>query len=329
MATRNEAIWRWSLTVLWLPAPFTVGRAVADASADASAAVGGVAVGFVWGGWALALAASVLRRPHGLTAVRVLGLAALAAVVAASTWPNAADVNAAFVVLATSHAVVLAGVAHLGELGNAYVDALNYGNERRILLRPPVGLLIGAIPLAWAVLVVGAVAGPLLLAVGRWTIGVPVGIVGLAAAALAWRALTQLARRWVVFVPNGFVLHDSLATREPVLVPQREVAQLKPVRPEERAARLRADAARATAARAAGDKAVPPEPLDVTLGAAGVALEVTTHSPLEFVKRPGHLRRDAAAEAVQVRQIVFCPTRPGAVLAEAANRRIGKPAHVA
>lgn len=312
-------MWRWLLTVLWLGVPFTVGRVVADASADAQTTTAAVATGLVWGGWVVALAASVLRRPTGLTAVRVAGLAAVATTVAASIWPGATAVAPTLIVLAASHALVLAGVAHLAEVGNAYVDALSYGNERRILLRAPVGLLIGAIPLATSAIVVGIVAPALLIAGGRWLVGVPVGIIGLAAAGWAWRALVQLARRWVVFVPNGFVLHDHLATREPVLVPQREIATLTPVSQQTRASRARDTRERDNSA----------EPLDLSLGALGVALEVTTHSPLEFVKRPRGVRRNVTVDATQARHIMFCPTRPGAVLAEAANRRIGKHAHVA
>lgn len=328
-AIRRPAIWCWSLTALWLPLPFTVGRLVADATADASTALATVAVAMVWVGWVTALAASVLRRPAGLTAVRVAGIATIAATiattVAANIWADAAPLSAPLVVVAASHAAVLAGVAHLAEIGNAHVDALSYGNERRILLRPPIGLLIGAVPLSCAVLIAGIAAGPLLIAAGRWLIGVPVGIVGITAAALAARALVQLARRWIVFVPNGLVLHDHLATREPVLIPQREVAQIVALSAHARARRLRAEPPRADRA-GAGD--APAGSLDFTLGAVGVALEITTHSPVEFVKRPSSVRH-ATVESAQARQIVFCPTRPGAVLAEATSRRIGKPANAA
>ncbi len=50
----------------------------------------------------------------------------------------------------------------------------------------------------------------LLLAGGRWVVGGIVAVVGCFAAAVAGRALHGLARRWLVVVPAGLVIHDPL-----------------------------------------------------------------------------------------------------------------------
>ena len=62
--------------------------------------------------------------------------------------------------------------------------------------------------------------GPLLLAAQQWVIGAVLTAVGLVVVLALARALHQLARRWVVFVPAGVVVHDPLGLVDPVLLPR-------------------------------------------------------------------------------------------------------------
>jgi hypothetical protein len=103
-----------------------------------------------------------------------------------------------------------------------------------------------------------------------------------------------LSRRWLVFVPAGVVLHDPLSLEDPVLFQRKVIERLGPA--------------------PAGTDA-----LDLTQGAAGLALELVLTEKVPMVRiRPGRRRGDAGASAL----LMFTPSRPGAVLAEARRRRL-------
>jgi hypothetical protein len=96
-----------------------------------------------------------------------------------------------------------------------------------------------------------------------------------------------LARRWVVLVPSGLVLHDQLALAEPILLRRQDVRSLEP---------------------APADT----EGLDLTRGALGLALEVTLIAPVDLsvvAERPG-----APTETTTAASLLFTPTQPGSLL---------------
>ena len=195
------------------------------------------------------------------------------------------------------HAAVVLAVAALPELAGELVDGLSYGDERRLLLKPPFALYLGPLPLAWLAVVAGASAGPLLLASQLWIIGVPALATGWPLAYWGWRSLHQLSRRWVVFVPNGFVIHDLLTAREPFLLRRQDVVSIGPA-----AADVDLDS---------------PELVDVSANSLGIVLEARLDGHVEIVPRERGVSQVREAE-----RVLFGPTRPGAVLAEARERRI-------
>ncbi len=158
-----------------------------------------------------------------------------------------------------------------------------------MLLRAPTPLLLGPIPVAWAVTVVGPVVAPLLFASGAWVLGVLVVLAGAPLSYTGGRALHGLARRWVVFVPAGLVLHDLQALAEPVLFPRATIARLGP---------------------ALGDGT---DALDLTLGSLGLALQLDLREPITV--GPRHGRR--ALELTSVARLAVhplasgCPARGG------------------
>ena len=103
--------------------------------------------------------------------------------------------------------------------GDVLLNGSSYGHERRLPLRVPGPVLLGPLVLAWAAIVAPLVAGPLLLAARAWIAGAAVLVLGLPLAAVGVRSLHGLARRWLVLVPAGLVLHDHQALVEPVLFP--------------------------------------------------------------------------------------------------------------
>lgn len=278
------------LGATWLALPFAAGPALAAALDDVEATPRLVASVLLWVGWAAVLPALLVPRPIGLTVLRVVApCAPIVAVLAAldgGPGPVAAGV-------ALGTALVAAALAFSAEAGWTFVNGAAYGDEARHLLRAPGTLLMGPIPLAWAVLVAGATAGPLLLADRRWVLGGVLTLAGLPAAAVLARALDRLTRRWAVFVPAGLVLHDAMGLSDPVLFTRASVRRLGP------------------APRDSGA-------LDLTQRAPGLALELGLREAASlFVVVPRK-----PAQAVHARALLFTPSRPGAVLAEAGRRRL-------
>jgi hypothetical protein len=267
---------------------------VADALAGRSQGVQLVAAGLLWLGWGTGLVALLVPSTSGLTTLRILAPAApAAAVLAAST-----DALSAPSVAATALAVVVATLALTGEVGKAFVQGSAYGDERRHLLRPPGTLVLGPLEVLWLVLVCAVAAGPLLLGAGQWVLGALLTAAGLPVAWLLAVRFHRLSRRWVVLVPAGLVVHDSLALAESAMFRTGEVRAVVPAPADTQA-------------------------FDLTVRALGGALEVQLRSSATLVL-PGSLRQ-RQGRSVHATAILVSPTRPGQVLDDIAARGIATP----
>jgi hypothetical protein len=282
---RSTGIVPWALASVGATLPFLAGPGLARGLRDFSEPVRATASAALWLAWGVGLLAAVVPHPAALTTVRVLAPAGVAAALMARG-------NGAAWVLGVAATLVVTALAFSPAVSMRGVNALAYPNERRFPLRPPGPVLLGPIELAWAFAVAGLVTGPLLLAAGVWIAGAIATASGIPLAALLLRALHGLSRRWVVFVPAGVVLHDLLALSDPVLFQRTTIERLAP-------------ASRDTDA------------LDLTERAPGLALELALREPVDV-----NLSRAKSAERVQARAVLFTPTRPGAVVAEAAARRL-------
>ncbi len=188
----------------------------------------------------------------------------------------------------------LAAVALSAPVGQVFVNGISYGDEVRLILRPPAVLLAGPLPAAAVITVGGAVSGPLLLAAEHWAVGAAVTVSGGALAFLAARSLYSLTRRWLVFVPAGVVVHDHLAVQDPVLLRRRSVASFGP-------AKQGSDAS------------------DLSQGAAGLLLELSLSQPINL-SPPA--KRKSSNQEVQAEAILIAPTRPGQTIALARQRQL-------
>jgi len=247
----------------------------------------------VAGCWVLWAALAVaLAVPHAITLTTIrLGVPGAVVVAAWASWhSNSSASSIAGLVIA----VVAGGLALSGFVADEYVDGSSYGDERRFALRVPGPLMLGPIPLAWAAVVTGITIGPLWLACECWIRGIIGTAVGFTLAALAWRAVHTLSKRFVVFVPAGMTLVDPSTLIDAILMPSRSVMTIGP-------------------APADGNF------LDLSQHALGLALEVTLNEPFGMTLRRGRNE----SEEVEASRIVFTPARPAAVLAEAARRRLG------
>lgn len=291
MPSRDVAV--WLLRALWFVLPVTAGPAIADAAAELSDGGRIAVLVAAWLGWAVGLAATAVLLPLSLTVIRVLAPKS----VTATAWGLLAGDASAIGIVGVALATAATAVAFSSLVGDRMVDGASYGDERRMLLRPPTALVAGAVPIAWIVAAVGLGLGPALFAWSGWILGVVGTIVGLGLAYLGGRSLHQLSRRWIVFVPTGFVLHDLQALTEPVLFRRTAVERMGP-------------AIDGTPAR------------DLSLGAAGLLLECELADAAPLGIRSNERSVGVAAELTDVRRFLFVPTRPGALLDEAERRRI-------
>lgn len=277
----------WLLRISWLALPFTVGAAIADALGERSTAVQGTAAVLLWAAWGAVVVALLVPRPAGLVALRV------GAVIVVPLVAWAAD-GAVDWSVAGVHAVVLLVIALVPETGEWLVNGAAYGYERRYLLRVPAPILAGPLELAALVLPAVGATGPLLLAAHEWVPGVLALVIGAPVAVILFRALHSMTTRWAVLVPAGFVVKDHLSVLDPVLFRRTDIEVLQP---------------------APADT----DSLDLTAGALGLALEVRLLLP-QHIDRMRPVRR--GAEPYEVQRLLFAPTRPTALLTDAAARRI-------
>jgi hypothetical protein len=276
----------------WASLAVSAGPTLAAALDPRSRPVQLVASVMLWAAWAGALGAGLVPRTVSLTAVRIV----MPAAVPVLGWSVLATKDGGvrldgLLGLGTAAAVTVLVLSAV--VGDLFVNGSSYGEERRLPLRPPAPLLLGPIPLAWAACVAGAVTGPLLLAAGQWVVGAVVTLAGAAATVGAARALHGLARRWLVLVPAGLVVHDPLTLAEPALCTRRLVRRLGPA--------------------PAGTDAT-----DLTAGALGLALQVDLAEPLPAT-------RTRPAETLELTSFLVAPSRPGEVLRAARARRLPVP----
>lgn len=282
-----ERLTSWVALALWVAQPFTLGPLLGDALDPARDLFRTTASWGLWIWWLVVLVALALPRPLTLTVVRIGGPAALPAAVWAAIET---DDTTTILVGMVGAAVVTAMLLH-PTLADRFVDGASYGEERRFVLRPPGPVLIGLLVPSWVMTIIGILAGPLLLADEQWILGAVVLILGFPPAFIATRALHQLTNRFVVFVPNGLVVHDLTVMREPVLFTAREIAGLAPAPAESTAA-------------------------DMTSSALGLALELKLSGPATVPVAVGRLE----TEDRDIRALLISPSRPAAVMRLAQER---------
>jgi hypothetical protein len=287
----SDRVFAWVLRALWAAAPFAVWPALGEALRHHSAALRTTSSIAGWAVWVAVLIATLVPHPVGLTGLRCATPAVTAAAIAAVAGRAPSAVAGAG---ALAWSVVVLLVSLLPQTSMVFVNGPAYPNERRFPLGVPAALMLGPLELAWALVVGLPVAGVALLVAHRWVLGALATVAALAAVRYLGRSLHQLSRRWVVFVPAGLVLHDPMSLREPVLFRRQVIESLGP-------------------APAGSDS------LDLTQAALGLALEMQLREKVPMTRITG---RDRAGEEGASARLLFTPTRPGAVLAEAARRKV-------
>ena len=283
----------WPVRVLWLVLPAAVGLGLGPALDRLDDPGPLIAEVFLWVGWFAGLVATLAPTAASLTVLRIAapGVVGVVVAIGAATgdWSGRWSIALAAGLLVTAAAFVPV-------VGDRMVNGSAYGAERRMTLRPPAFSLLGPVQLAWALVFAGLVAGPWLLATGRYVLGAIAVVVGAGLVWLGARVLHQLSRRWLVFVPAGFVIHDHVVPVESILLRRTTVASLGPA-----------------------TTPASPDAVDLTGGARGLSLEVALREPVTFGLRSRSGRDVLTTEADR---LIFTPTLPGAVLTEARIRAI-------
>lgn len=178
-----------------------------------SAAVGICLTAWGWGLWMVVVVSLLVPSSISLTAVRIIVPLSVAVSVASNE------------VLAIFCSTVVGVIALSAMFCDLMVQGDAYGDERRFCLRTPVPQMAPAV-VAWGVLVSSALAGTLGLCARQWAWAAPVSVVGLVGVSIIPRRLHRLARRWLVIVPAGVVLHDHLVLGETFMVMRSRLANV-------------------------------------------------------------------------------------------------------
>jgi hypothetical protein len=101
-----------------------------------------------------------------------------------------------------------------------FVDAMvqggAYGDETRFALRTPLPYVVPAV-IAWLVYTSALIGGSLLLAAREYVVGAVLVAIGILLSRTIPQRLHRLARRWLVLVPVGIVVHDHLVLHETIM----------------------------------------------------------------------------------------------------------------
>ena len=273
----------WSIRILVGCMPF-VGAGVGALLETRSTAIQIVGTVLAWLIWGLIVLASFISHPISLTVLR-MGSPVVAGflVFIATTYQGSTlqVINAAI-----GFAVLL--ISFSAEIGSIYVQASAYGDERRFLLRPPVAFVA---PVAISVVIVDffIIATPMFFAARIWLAGA-ISLIGLAACIkfMAPR-IHQLSRRWLVFVPAGFVVHDEVVLSINLMIKKQELVDIQLARDDTQAA-------------------------DLSALTWGVPLELSFNKTLDVSLTAIGARHLKTVSAIHATSIIIAPSRPGTVL---------------
>lgn len=243
--------------------------------------------------WVLVAGAVVVPSARSLTIARALTPIPLVAAVLA--WSAGVTTSAGAAATATLSVLIVA-LAATGEFGRHNIQASAYGAEERFPLRAPAAYLVAAV-IAWVAVIASGSLAVVWIRSGDALAAAIAGAVTLGLAVLVAPRWHRLARRWLVLVPAGVVIHDPLVLAETVMLRRHDVAGV----------------ALAT---------VDTEAADLSGPAGGHLLEIRTRAMVTAVLNAGP--RTPGGRAIHLAAALVAPTRPGAALAAA--RRRGHPA---
>ena len=171
---------------------------------DASRSVAWVVLTWGWFLWTGVGASLLVPSPISLTIMRtVVPLSVVVSVVASQ--PLAVFCSVVALIVCTSPVFV-----------DAMVQGGAYGDETRFALRTPLPYVVPAV-IAWLLYTAALIGGSLFLAARQYIFGAVLVAIGILLSRTIPRRLHRLARRWLVLVPVGIVVHDHLVLHETIM----------------------------------------------------------------------------------------------------------------
>ena len=281
----------WLLRGLWVLQPLAFVPLVSDSTSALPGAGRFIAAVIAWVAWAAVLLATLVPSTVSLTAGRLAAPLPLAVVVVCALGPGAAGWEVA---IAAAAGLVAVLVWFSGEIGGVLAQGSAYGAEQRFPLKPPVPYLAPMV-VSWLLLAATSMGAATSLANELWIVGIGLAAITAAVAVFVAPRFHQLARRWLVVVPVGVVVHDPMLLAENAL--------------------FRTGALLALHLAPADTEAA-----DLSGGAAGTAVEIVLRE-MDTVVKIGS-RVQPTGVALHVRSVLVSPTRPGRALAAAAARNM-------
>jgi hypothetical protein len=190
--------------VLALSSPW---QTIAD---DASRLVSWVLLTWGWLLWTSVGASLLVPSPTSLTIVRII--VPLSVVVSiAGSQPLAIFCSVVALIVCASPVFV-----------DVMVQGGAYGDESRFALRTPLPYVVPAV-IAWLLYTAALIGGSLLLAAQQYIVGAVLVAIGILLSRTIPQRLHRLARRWLVLVPVGIVVHDHLVLHETIMAPSAKI----------------------------------------------------------------------------------------------------------
>lgn len=190
----------------------------------------------LWIAWAIVLLSVLVPSPISLTALRLVAPThlALTAILAVGALVDDTEARA---VLAVVPILVTTIVAMSADVGSSFVQSSAYGDEFRVPLLPPPTFVVVLLA-SWVVWIASLVVGAVALTREAWVAGGILVAFGVALTTILPRRYHRFARRWLVVVPAGLVLHDHVVLAETAMFPRASVRAVGVARRDEDAADL-------------------------------------------------------------------------------------------
>lgn len=222
-STRRSAGAVWTLRVATLAMATTV-PLLTDRTDDLSSSASILATVALWTTWGIVLLCVLVPASVSLTALRLVAPAHLSitAILVVGALLDESDVLTSLAIVPT---LVTAIVAMSADVGAHFVQSSAYGDEFRVPLLPSPSFAI-VLVVSWLIWTASLVVGALALTREAWVAGGILVTFGVVLTVILPRRFHRFARRWLVVVPAGLVLHDHVTLAETSMFPRGSIRSI-------------------------------------------------------------------------------------------------------
>ena len=284
-----KSVLLWLARVLWILVA-ALSENIISELVNVDSSIGSIiAEIIVWSLWFVTFLALLVPATISLTVIRTLGVLFISVI-------GLELITAEFSMFTRASLVAIIGCLLVyffsALLGDVMINGSAYGSEKRFILKPPTFMLFTYLAIIWGLFIVLSITTIQLL-IQNNLIGYLTLITVSALGFFGGKILHQFSRRWLVFVPAGFVIHDPLFLNNSVLFKRNNIEHLT----------------------TSGIRTIDDETIDLTGGSSGLSSSLKTKEEITI---------DLKSEKTQAetRNIRFAASLPGLVLKEARSRGI-------